>query len=212
MWDFISTHGQVLTLCVTAATLVVWTVYGQLLAKGLYRSQLPRLFLKQADGQSLHSRCYLANMGLESAYLRSVFIDMQTADGQARGTVNAYRPASDEQACGGDMRTGILGPLPANTHINLGRFSDLLQASAFDADWGTAQDSSPASAAIQGFTITAVLNYGPNERFIGAVRDFDIDDAGERVIPSSTGTRQLKGRRAARRLKSAVREIMRSDY
>ena len=35
MWDFISANAQVLTLCITAATLIVWTVYGQLMAKGL---------------------------------------------------------------------------------------------------------------------------------------------------------------------------------
>ena len=193
MWDFISANAQVLTLCITAATLVVWTVYGQLMAKGLYRSQLPRLFLKQAGGRGLQSRCYLANMGLESAYLRSVFIDMQTADGHARGTVNAYQPASDEEAGGGYTRTGVLGPVQGNAHISLGRFSDLLESSAFDAGLTASRKAPVSTINLQRFTVTAILNYGPDEKLIGAVRDFSLDSAGERVGPTSVDTTLLKG-------------------
>jgi hypothetical protein len=212
MWQFISANATALTLFVLVATLVVWAVYGQLLAKGLSRPRKPQLFIKQSNGQTPQSVCLLANMSQEAAYLRSVFIDLHTAQGDYRGTVNAYQRAEDHDAADNDLRTGVLGPLPGSSHIKLGRFDELLESSAFDAGLTASQDAPISTIGLKSFSITVVANYGPYEKLIGAIRRFDLDTAGNEIHPTMADTEQLKGWRHTRRLKGYLRGVMGSDH
>lgn len=82
MWHFIIDHAAALTVIVTGITLIVWTVYGQLMAANQIRQQKPRLFIRQGDGTGFDSMCLFSNMGKESVYLRGVFIDLYTAEGK----------------------------------------------------------------------------------------------------------------------------------
>ena len=107
---------------------------------------------------------------------------------------------------------GRAGPVQGNAHISLGRFSDLLESSAFDAGLTASRKARVSTINLQRFTVTAILNYGPDEKLIGAVRDFSLDSAGERVGPTSVDTTLLKGWRHRRRLKRDLQRVMRSDY
>jgi hypothetical protein len=81
MWQLISDNAAALTVIATAATLIVWTVYGQILSANQSRQQKTRLFITQGNGSGLDSTCLLSNMGKEFVFLRGVFVDLHESDG-----------------------------------------------------------------------------------------------------------------------------------
>ena len=201
MWQFITDHGAALTVIVTAVTLVVWTIYGQLMAANQKRQQKTSLFIKQGDGTGFDSMCLFSNMGKESVYLRGVFIDLYTSDGE-RFTEVVEKDWQEEPAACTAQDIGQ-GPVGASQQLAVGPFRRLVLEAARKAGLNCCSDASDDDTLwqqLRSFKITAIVTVGPYEQIVGAERSFEIAPSEGKLRPGRAGTILRQSARDARSL------------
>ncbi|MBO9469120.1 hypothetical protein J7355_03310 [Endozoicomonas sp. G2_2] len=202
MWQFVIEHAAALTVIVTGLTLIVWTVYGQLMSANQKRQQKPRLFIKQGDGTGLDSMCLFSNMGKEFVYLRGVFVNLHTQDGDQFCELVEKEWDTDGAGCTAE-EIGQ-GPVESSQQVALGPFYRLVREAARKAGFDASAESERDDALwrqIRAFEVTAIVTVGPYEQTIGAERSFSVDHANARLVPDSAGTTLRCSRRDARTLR-----------
>ena len=209
MWSFITAHAPALTVIVTAVTLIVWTVYGQIMSANQRRQQKPRLFIKQANGHGPDSVCLISNMGKESVYLRAVFIDLHDAEGACH--TGAVEKQWQAQPSGAGAEAIGQGPIAPSQQLDLGPFEWLLAEAARKAGMIEAEEDLDLAHAIDAFTVTAIVTAGPYEQIVGAEHRFSIEPTGPSIRPDAHGTRLRASRRDARALERYLRAMTEAD-
>lgn len=202
MWQFVTAHAAALTVIVTGLTLIVWTVYGQLMSANQKRQQKPRLFIKQGDGTGLDSVCLFSNMSKQFVYLRGVFLTLYMQDGERFIELVEKEWNTDRAGCTAEDIGQ--GPVEPSQQVTLGPFYGLVREAARKAGLDAASQAARDDALWQrmrAVDVTAIVTVGPHEQTIGAERRFSIDRSNARLIPDSAGTVLRCSRRDARALR-----------
>lgn len=205
MWQFISEHAPALTVIVTGVTLIVWTVYGQIMSANQSRQLQTRVFITQGNGSGPDSTCLLSNMGKEFVFLRGVFVDLYSTDG------NQYTEPVEkewqEQPTSYATEDIGQGPVEASQQLALGPFRWLVAEAARKAGLNGNDSDNALWEQIESFGITVIITAGPYEQIIGAERRFSVDASNGEVRPDPKGTRLRAARRDVRSLKRQLRAM-----
>jgi hypothetical protein len=215
MWEWITANAKVLTLVTTAFTLVVWTVYGQLMAANDKRKRKPRLFVKQGSGHGLDSVCLVSNMSAEAIYIRCVLVSLRVGEQTYRDTIaDADKPTNLDAEADPDQNP-CQGPLKASETMNLGTFRSLVaqigEAEGLDVD----HDARLPIADLNSVTVTVVTAFGPEESTVGARRHFVVENHDQEppmLHAEGAFTESLVGRRKVRPLKEALARFTEDRY
>lgn len=205
MWQFISEHAAALTVIVTGVTLIVWTVYGQLMSANQSRQQKTRLFVTQGNGSGLDSTCLLTNMGKEFVFLRGVFVDLHDRDGHHYS--EPVEKEWQEQPQSYTAEDIGQGPVGASQQLALGPFRWLVAEAARRAGLPEQDEDAELWQRLESFTVTAIITAGPYERLIGAAHRFFVDAGDRRIRPDPEGTRLRTSRRDVRALNRRLRAM-----
>ena len=75
LWSWLrENHGAVSALA-SLATLVVWTLYFQMLLMNYRRTLRPKILINRGAGHRLQAHCLIANMSAEPIYIEAVLLD-----------------------------------------------------------------------------------------------------------------------------------------
>lgn len=207
MWEWITANAKVLPLVTTAFTLVVWTVYGQLMAANDKRKRKPRLFVKQGSGHGLDSVCLVSNMSAEAIYIRCVLVSLCVGEQTYRDTIaDADKPTNLDAEADPDHNP-CHGPLRASETMNLGTFRSLVAQIGEAEGLAVDRDATLPIADLKSVTVTVVTAFGPEESTVGARRHFVVENheqAPPTLHPDGPFTESLESRSKVRPLKEAL--------
>ena len=180
MLEWLTEHVDLISALSSIGMLVIWILYLQLFFLTYQKQRRPNLFIHQANGFDLDSRCVIANMSQTAVHVAAVLIDVDRGDDHL-----TFQPGdSDHSETEDPLARTREGPLPTASYLDVGSFGALLD---------TADASSPGSVAsddtIDAMVTVRVVAFVGSELYpVGAQRQFEV--SGERdeadVRPVST--------------------------
>ncbi|WP_367715025.1 hypothetical protein AB2N04_13975 [Nitratireductor sp. GISD-1A_MAKvit] len=82
MWNWLEEyHGSVSALA-SVLTLVIWTLYFQILLSSYRRTLRAKILINRGAGQHLDAHCLIANMSAEPIYIEAVLVDVGLGGGE----------------------------------------------------------------------------------------------------------------------------------
>jgi hypothetical protein len=196
MMEWLTEHVDLVSAVSSLGMLVIWILYLQLFFLTYQKQRRPNLFIHQASGFDLDSRCVVANMSETAVHVAAVLVDVER--GEDRRT---FQPRPDGDRDGDDpLSQTRQGPLPSASYMDVGSFGVLLD---------TVDDASPESGAgddtVDALVTVRVVAFVGSELYpVGAERRFEVHGRrdGADVRPVSTLPKHFsnrRGRRIARR-------------
>ena len=203
MWIWLQDNHGAVSAIANMATLVVWTLYFQLLL-GNYRDRIrPKILINQGAGHSLRSHCLIANMSAEPIYVEAVITDAGYRSGSDKAFRRSRCSISDldlEVSDQGDRRPQWLqGPLDSSELIDIGTYQQLIDRTMTQGETADTIDE---------LTVTIVATYTARDRPVAARRSFDVRRSrhGTRLEPRTYTAEQIRSRAALRSIRAYMQE------
>lgn len=206
MIDWLQRNHTLVSLALSACTLLVWVFYAQLLLLNFRRQRKPSLIINRGAGQGLGALCLISNMSAEPMFLNQLVARVETSRGPLEVDVTDIRRGGEDDASPDLVihRTTHQGPLRSGDFVHIGTFRGMLHQVA--EQHGIAlQGSRPQDGwTFHSIEIRAVAFYGSERHPIGVLRRFRLGDAGDAdcaLTPVSPLTQQLVSRRERRQVR-----------
>ncbi|NKQ12692.1 hypothetical protein [Pseudomonas sp. SST3] len=215
MIEWLKNNHQLISLAISASTLLVWVFYAQLLLLNFRRQRKPSLIINRGAGKGLSSLCLISNMSAEPMFINQLVVSIGTSKGPLELDVTDIRQSiDDEDGASPDLpiyQTTHQGPLRSGDFIHIGTFQGMLRSVA--EHHGIELDGHRPVGEWQFHTleIRAVAFYGPERHPLGVLRRFRLDDRGEPdcvLLPESPFTHQLLSRRERRKVRRWLTESL----
>jgi hypothetical protein len=215
MIEWLKDNHQLISLVISASTLLVWVFYAQLLLLNFRRQRKPSLIINRGAGRGLSSLCLISNMSAEPMFINQLIVSIETSKGPLELDVTDIRQSiDDETEASPDLsiyQTTHQGPLRSGDFIHVGTFQGMLRGVA--ERYGIELDGYRPVGDWQfhALEIRAVAFYGPERHPIGVLRRFQLADRGEpdcALIPEGPFTRQLLSRRDRRKVLRWLKESL----
>ncbi|MCQ4257827.1 hypothetical protein [Stutzerimonas stutzeri] len=213
MIDWLKDNHQLLTLGISACTLLVWVFYAHLLLLNFRRQRKPSLIINRGAGRGLSSLCLISNMSAEPMFINQLVVSIETSKGPLELDVTDIRQSIDsETAASPDLSIGQTthqGPLRSGEYVQVGTFQGMLEAVARRHGVELNGYRPAGDWQFNALEIRAVAFYGPERHPMGVLRRFKLADQGEpdcALIPESPFTQQLLSRRDRRKVRQWLTE------
>lgn len=213
MIEWLKTNHQLISLALSASTLLVWVFYAQLLLLNFKRQRKPSLIINRGAGHGLSSLCLISNMSAEPMFINQLVVLIETSRGPLQLDVTDIRQSMDEDVPP-DLaihQTTHQGPLRSGDFIHIGTFQGMLRRVA-ELN-GIELDGHRPLGDWQFHTleIRAVAFYGPERHPLGVLRRFRLGDLTQsecRLVPEKLFTQQLLSRQERRRVRAWLDESL----
>lgn len=215
MIEWLKDSHQLISLIISASTLLVWVFYAQLLLLNFRRQRKPSLIINRGAGRGLSSLCLISNMSAEPMFINQLIVSIETSKGPLELDVTDIRQSIDDEAAAlPDLpiyQATHQGPLRSGDFIHVGTFQGMLNGVA--ERYGIELDGYRPVGDWQfhALEIRAVAFCGPERHPIGVLRRFKLADRGEpdcALIPDGPFTRQLLSRRDRRKVLRWLKESL----
>ncbi|UPQ84152.1 hypothetical protein M0M42_07065 [Pseudomonas knackmussii] len=215
MIEWLMNNQQLISLLISASTLLVWVFYAQLLLLNFRRQRKPSLIINRGAGKGLGSLCLISNMSAEPMFINQLTVSIETSKGPLEVDVTDIRQSIDEEdGASPDLpiyQTTHQGPMRSGDFIHIGTFQGMLLAVA--EQHGIELDGLKPVGDWEFHTleVRAVAFYGPERHPIGVLRRFRLHGCGEpdcALIPESPFTHQLLSRRDRRKVRQWLSESL----
>ncbi|MCR4264679.1 hypothetical protein [Nitratireductor sp. ZSWI3] len=200
MWAWLQqNHGQVSALA-SVLTLVIWTLYFQLLLSS-YRYRLrPKILINRGAGHTLKAHCLIANMSAEPVYIEAVVTDLGCRTDGDRVTRHrcSLSELDLEVSSGGDPRPQwFQGPLKSGEWIDIGTYERLIDR---------ARKTTGVTDPVCEVTVTVVATYTAQDSPVAAFRTFELGNHGDCPIlaPRTFTATQIRSRAARRAIERSM--------
>jgi hypothetical protein len=200
MWEWLENNNGAVSALASILTLLVWTLYFQLLYNNYRRLRRPRILINRGAGQTAEARCIVANMSAEAIYIEAVLIsfgDESDADQPTVCSLSELDTTSSQDDVD-PRRAWLQGPLQSGELIDIGSYQSLMDKAA-DGTGGAGEDGAGRTEAAT-LTVTVVATYLSEDGLVAAERVFDLDRdvRPTRLKPRSTSARQIRSASARR--------------
>lgn len=209
MFEWLKDNFQLVSLAISASTLLVWVFYAQLLLLNFRRQRKASLIINRGAGKGLSSLCLISNMSAEPMFINQLVVCIETSKGALEVDVTDIRHSIDDEAGASPdlmiQQATHQGPLRSGEFIHIGTFQGMLRRVAELHNIEINGHKPVGDMQFHVLEIRAVAFYGPERHPIGVLRRFRLYERGDpdcALIPESPFTRQLlsrRGRRQARR-------------
>lgn len=213
MIDWLKDNHQLISLVISASTLLVWVFYAQLLLLNFKRQRKPSLIINRGAGRGLSSLCLISNMSAEPMFINQLVVRIETSKGPLELDVTDVRQSiDDETAASPDLaiyQATHQGPLRSGDFIHIGTFRSMLHSVAGNHGIKLNGYKPEGDWVFHTLEVRAVAFYGPERHPIGVLRRFKLADRGEpdcALIPEGPFTEQLLSRRHRRRVLGWLKE------
>ncbi|WP_415845306.1 hypothetical protein ACMYUJ_00335 [Stutzerimonas zhaodongensis] len=213
MIDWLKDNHQLISLVISASTLLVWVFYAQLLLLNFQRQRKPSLIINRGAGHGLSSLCLISNMSAEPMFINQLVVRIESSKGPLELDVTDIRQSiDDETAASPDLaiyQATHQGPIRSGDFIHVGTFKGMLQGVAERHGIELDGHKPVGDWKFHTLEVRAVAFYGPERHPIGVLRRFQLADRGEPdcvLIPESPFTEQLLSRRDRRTVLGWLKE------
>jgi len=220
VYKWIAEHHQVLSVCASFGSLIIWLVYAQLLYLGFRRQRSPRLIINRGRNKDINALCLISNMSAESVFIEYIIAELETSEGEITMDVTDFeREYSEGDEDDGqpplDVRENTRqGPIESGGFLHIGTFCELIQRLARDENIKVTDGIPQGELEFTRLTLSLIGIYGPENMPIGAERSFDLTVSGNRLglKPASWDTKQLASIRQRRKLRKRVERLNATDF
>ncbi len=201
MWEWVAEHGQLISITLSFAMLLVWIAYLQMLFVQFRAARRSSILITRAAGKGLRSRCLVTNMSSQPLYVTSLIGTLHIGDRQIELAITDLRELPDD--LGNDPRSKMgQGSLSTGQYMDIGHFEEIVSA-MLNAN----EEPNVDVTDVHQLDLIVVALYAPEHLPVGASRSFQFDRSkpkGVKVQPLSIGTKQIRRRRPRRGLLSKV--------
>ncbi|QGZ31856.1 hypothetical protein [Stutzerimonas stutzeri] len=215
MIEWLKNNHQLISLAISASTLLVWVFYAQLLLLNFRRQRKPSLIINRGAGKGLGSLCLISNMSAEPMFINQLVVCIETSAGPLELDVtDIWKSIDNEADASPDLlihQTTHQGPLRSGEFIHIGTFQGMLRNVAERHDIELDGHKPVGDLRFRSLEVRAVAFYGPERHPIGVLRRFRLDDShGSEcmLVPESPFTQQLLSRRSRRRVRRWLSESL----
>ncbi len=206
MIEWVIQNQPLITLVISASTLLVWVFYAQLLLRNFQRQRKPSLIINRGAGQGLGALCLVSNMSAEPMFINQLVVCVESSEGPLEVDVTDIRQSVGDDATPelAVHMTTHQGPLRSGDCIHVGTFRGMLRRVAERHGIELDGDRPLGGILFHGLEVRAVAFYGPERHPLGVVRRFRLLDLASpecRLLPESPYTRQLSSRRERRQVR-----------
>lgn len=220
MYKWIAEHHQVLSVCASFGSLVIWLVYAQLLYLGFRRQRSPRLIINRGRNKDINALCLISNMSAESVFIEYIIAKLETSEGEITMDVTDFEREysegdEDDDWPSLDVRENTRqGPIESGGFLHIGTFCELIQRLARDENIKVIDGIPQGELEFTRLTLSLIGIYGPENMPIGAERSFDLTVSGNRLSlkPASWDTKQLASILQRRKLRKTVKKLNSTDF
>ncbi len=213
MIEWLKDNQALVSLAISASTLLVWVFYAQLLLLNFRRQRKPSLIINRGAGKGLSSLCLISNMSAEPMFINQLVVCIESSRGPLEVDVTDIRHSiDDETGSSPDLaihQTTHQGPLRSGDFIHIGTFQGMLRRVAERHDIELDGHKPAGDWTFHALEVRAVAFYGPERHPIGVLRRFRLYERGDpdcALIPESPFTEQLLSRRERRRARRWLTE------
>lgn len=210
MWEWLKDNNGAVSALASILTLIVWTLYFQLLYNNYRRLRRPRILINRGAGETAEARCIVANMSAEAIYIEAVLLSFGGDNEDDAPAVCSLGELDTTTSQDGDdpRRAWLQGPLQSGELIDIGSYQSLMDRAAGGTD-GAGEDEAGRAQAAK-LTVTVVASYLSEDGVVAAERVFDLDRGTRptRLKPRTTTARQIRSASARR---SIERVMIRRD-
>ncbi len=214
MTDWIANNTATLTLAVQAVSAVVWMIYLQVFVTSFRRQRRSNIFVNRVAGNRDRAHLLIGNMGAEPIYVSAIFADLHGKDAQhsalvterdgsdAAGETDAAEPEAARLLSGTRQ-----GPLRTAEYRDAGSFRTLIERTLASGEPSlTAED-------VTSITVTVAAESTHDGYLVAGQQSFWVRHTpdGRVYIPMSTRTRQVRGRRARRKIGDRMQEALQAE-
>ena len=215
MIEWLKNNHQLISLIISASTLLVWVFYAQLLLLNFRRQRKPSLIINRGAGKGLSSLCLISNMSAEPMFINQLVVSVETSKGPLELDVtDIWQSIDDEDSASPDLpihQTTHQGPLRSGDFIHIGTFHGMLRNVAERHGIELDGYRPRGDWTFHVLEIRAVAFYGPERHPIGVLRRFHLGDTDGPdcvLIPESPFTQQLLSRRDRRKVRRWLTESL----
>lgn len=206
MIEWLKNNHQLISLAISASTLLVWVFYAQLLLLNFRRQRKPSLIINRGAGRGLGSLCLISNMSDEPMFINQLVVSIETSQGPLEVDVTDIRQSIEDDVSPDLVihQTTHQGPLRSGEFTHIGTFQGMLRRVAELHGIELKGHRPVGDWQFHSLEIRAVAFYGPERHPLGVLRRFRLRDLGEaecRLVPESPFTHQLTSRRDRRKVR-----------
>ncbi|MCE8035636.1 MAG: hypothetical protein LPK20_01220 [Halomonas sp.] len=229
MLDWVTQHGDDVSVLTDIGTLIVWVVYAQLLYFSFRRQRRPRLLINRGRKKDIDALCIISNMSAEPVFIQHIIAELETSQGVVRVDVTdrteSYSDGDGDENREGDgstlatdsspiVRDGShQGPLGSGNFVHIDSFGALTRRLAHDGGFEMEGYRPLNDVVFRSLTIRIICIYGSEDLPIGAERRFEFIDQqpGCGLVPATWDTKRLSSSWQRRRLCREIRQWNRAD-
>lgn len=210
MQQWIAANFQVLSLSVSACSVMVWIVYLQVYVSAYRRQRRSKILINRSHGRGLNTYCIVSNMSSESIYVQSLVAVIESEDSRWEcpltdlSTLNEHESAHSGP---GHLPTRQ-GPLAAGAVRNMGSYKSLIEHVLM---YNTTQPLEPTDEIYESlisFEVTVLGVYASEDLMVGARRKFDLTHVNGKteLIAQSVTAEQIRSNRERRALTTLLEQ------
>ncbi|HET8727523.1 MAG TPA: hypothetical protein VFO41_08450 [Alphaproteobacteria bacterium] len=202
MFEWISSHHQIINALANVSMLIVWVAYLQVFVGSYRRQRRSRILVNRGVGSGLAARCLISNMSAEAIYIQSVIATLEISEERWTSPVTDLRGLAEHQSHPDLKLATRQGPLLAGYFMDIGTFDGLIDHVLHHGGRRDGLDEEKFWKQLRALEITVVAVHGPDDLLVGAKRRFDIArQEGElRLKAHTVDTEQIRSRRERRRI------------
>ncbi|MCJ0972619.1 hypothetical protein MST27_04465 [Pseudomonas sp. PS1] len=209
MIEWLEENQQILSLAISACTLLVWLFYAQLLLLNFKRQRKPSLIINRGAGKGLGSLCLISNMSAEPVFINQLMVLIDTSKGTLEVDITDIRHGIEDDATP-DLAIHQIthqGPLRTGDFVHIGTFQGMVRQVCETHGIALKGLCPVGDWHFHALEIRAAAFYGSERHPLGITRRFrlgDLSDPECALIPESPLTRQLISRRDRRKVRDWI--------
>lgn len=205
MLDWLSTNGEAVNVILNAAMLLVWIVYLQVFVSSYRRQRRATILISVGGGSGLDARCLVSNMSEGAIYIRSLLLDLTTAEGTSSHSITEIEDLEEWKGPTDLNLWTRQGPLDPGGVRDMGPFRSMI-GHALQAKGKV--PAIPAIDAIEQVGVMVVAHYGPEDLLVAAEQEYTVRQEGQAawLLPRTVKPRQIRSRSERRRLRERLEQ------
>jgi hypothetical protein len=208
MLNWLSENSNVVNVVLNVAMLLVWIAYLQVFVSSYRRQRQANILISVGGGSGLDTRCLISNLSQGAIYIRSLLLDLTTAQGTFSHSVTEIEDLEEWKGPTDLNLWTRQGPLNPGSVRDMGTFRSMLDH-AIRAGQGPARQAViPSPDAIEEVRVTVIAHYGPEDLLVAAEQSYTLTprNGSTWLRPQTVTPRQIRSRGERKRLRARLEQ------
>jgi hypothetical protein len=208
MLTWLSENSEAVNVVLNGAMLLVWIAYLQVFVSSYRRQRQANILISAGGGSGLDARCLVSNLSQGAIYIRTLLLDLTTAEGTSSHSVTEIE---DLEEWNGPTDLNLWtrqGPLDPGSVRDMGPFRAMLDHAIRAGHAPAEQAAIPATDAIKEVRVTVIAHYGPEDLLVAAEQSYTPNhrNGSTWLSPQAVTSRQIRSRGERERLRARLEQ------